>query len=198
MPDDPNWMEYYEKISGRPVRELLIEGLALFPEDLPGPLQAIDLGSGDGTESAYLLANGWSVLAVDNEAGGFELLKEKAPPGSLDRLRTQTAAFESVELVPADLVHASYSLPFCPPGHFDAFWAKIVAAIRPGGRFVGQLFGPNDTWADDSNMTFHNRDQVKTLLSGFEFEKLEEIDEDGEAASGPKHWHLFNLIAKRV
>ena len=27
---------------------------------------------------------------------------------------------------------------------------------------------------------------------------LEEIDEDGEAFSGPKHWHLFDIIARKL
>ena len=37
--------------------------------------------------------------------------------------------------------------PVHPGGQFDALWARIVASIRPGGRFAGQLFGVNDEWA---------------------------------------------------
>jgi len=30
-----------------------------------------------------------------------------------------------------------------------------------------------------------------------EIETLEEIDEEGDAFSGPKHWHVFDIIAKK-
>ena len=51
------WETYYQKISGRQPRQQLIDVLERFGTDSPGePRHAIDLGSGDGTETAYLLA----------------------------------------------------------------------------------------------------------------------------------------------
>ena len=105
--------------------------------------------------------------------------------------------FEDAILSTAELVHASLSLPFCPPEHFDVFWAKIVESVKSGGLFAGQLFGVRDSWATQSRMTFHTEEQVRKMLEEFKIEYFHERDEDGEAVSGPKHWHVFTVIARK-
>jgi tellurite methyltransferase len=122
---------------------------------------------------------------------------EKVSTENKSRLQTQVVKFSEVLLPPADLVHASLSLPFCEPEHFPAFWQKIVAAIQPGGRFAGQFFGIKDSWADDPEMTFHTEDQVRALFDGFKVESFHEQDEDGSSLNGPKHWHIFTVIARK-
>ncbi len=63
---------------------------------------------------------------------------------------------------------------------------------------IGQLFGIRDSWADDPEMTFHSSQQVRSMLDAtFAIETLEEIDEEGDSFSGPKHWHIFDIIAKK-
>jgi hypothetical protein len=73
-----------------------------------------------------------------------------------------------------------------------------VSAIKPGGRFAGQFFGIHDSWAVNSDMTFHTEEQVRTMLEDFEIESFHEMDEDGAAVSGPKHWHVFTVIARKA
>src|SRR5436309_1397623 len=68
----------------------------------------------------------------------------------------------------ADLVHAAWSLPFCPPASFPRLWDSIVAALRPGGVFAGQLFGDRDSWAAEPDMTFHTEAQARAVLSPLE------------------------------
>jgi tellurite methyltransferase len=47
-------------------------------------------------------------------------------------------------------------------------------------------------------MTFHTREQVQALLEPLEAERFEDIEEDGETATGkPKHWHVYYLVARR-
>ena len=103
-----NWDDYYKKIQGRAPRQLLLDALEKFPAD--AAFQAIDLGSGDGTETAVLLSRGWHVLAVDGESAGIKRLMEKVPQEGQAHLQTQVAKFEEVILSPADLIHASYSI----------------------------------------------------------------------------------------
>jgi len=197
MTDDPfNWDEYYKKIQGRAPRQLLLDALEKFPAD--AALQAIDLGCGDGTETAFLLSRNWHVLAVDGEPAGINRLMGKVPQEAQTRLHTQVAKFEEVHLPHADLIHASYSIPFCHPDHFPALWEKITKALNPGGRFAGQFFGVHDSWADNTDMTFHTADQVRTMIGTFETEYFHEEDADGHAASGPKHWHVFTVIARKI
>lgn len=197
MADDAfNWEVYYQKIQGREPRQLLLDALEKYPAESTG-LQAIDLGCGDGTETIALLSRGWQVLAVDGEPKGIERLLGRVPPQGRSRLQTQVARFEEVTLPPADLVHASYSIPFCQPEHFPALWQKIANALTPGGRFAGQFFGVHDSWATNPAMTFHTAAQVDEMLAGLEIEYFHEEDADGEAASGPKHWHVFTVIARK-
>jgi len=196
--EDTDWDEYYRMIQGRAPRPLLLEALIAFPDDVPqAALQAIDLGCGDGTESIVLLEGGWNVLAIDGEPAAIRRLMEKVPPQGKARLQTQVAKFKDVVLAPADLIHASLSIPFCEPENFPGLWDKIAAAINPGGRFAGQFFGPRDSWAANTDMTFLSEDQVRALFESFEIESFQELDEDGQAASGPKHWHLFTVIARK-
>jgi len=111
--------------------------------------------------------------------------------------RTETAVLLEQGWNVLAIEHASYSLPFCSPEHFDAFWAKIVNAIKSGGRLAGQLFGVRDSWANEPDMTFHTEEQVRKMLENFEIEYFREMDEDGSAVSGPKHWHVFTVIARK-
>jgi trans-aconitate methyltransferase len=198
LPEHLNWEDYYQKVHGRAPRPLLLNALAQFPP-APPSRTAIDLGCGDGTETAVLLERGWHVLAIDGQPMAMTRLRAKVPSELLRnaRLQTQVAPFEQVVLTSADLIHASLSLPFCEPEHFAGLWDKIVKAIVPEGRFAGQFFGGRDSWAVNTNMTFHTEEQVRALLAAFEIESFHEQDEDGQATSGPKHWHVFTVVAKK-
>jgi hypothetical protein len=76
-------------------------------------------------------------------------------------------------------------------------WDATSSALRPNGLFVGHLFGPNDTWADTPDMTFHTREEVEAMLAAFDVVQLREEDADGQAVGGAKHWHVFHVIARK-
>ena len=46
-------------------------------------------------------------------------------------------------------------------------------------------------------MTFQTRAQALALLAPLEVEVFREREEDGNAFSGPKHWHIFDIIARQ-
>jgi hypothetical protein len=103
-----------------------------------------------------------------------------------------------------DLVHAGFSLPFVAAADFPALWERIVRAIRPGGLFAGQLFGPNDSFLRESpagSMNAHARDAVDRLLAPFDVLSIAEEERDGVIGTPPneraKHWHVFHLVARR-
>lgn len=193
-----DWTTFYANVSGRHPRPLLLDVVARAGRVPDGVTRtAIDLGCGDGTETAVLLTHGWHVLAIDSEPAAFEHLHAKIPPAAQARLSTQVAAFETVTLTLADLIYAGYSLPFCAPQAFPALWTTIVQNIVPGGRFAGQLFGVNDTWATNPAMTFLTAAQARALFDGFDLEHFEEEDADGNSTGGPKHWHAFHIIARK-
>ena len=189
-----DWAGYYAWSSGRDPRPMLLSACHRLGAG-DGRL-AVDLGCGEGTDALALLDRGWSVLAIDIEPGGLALLRARIPAARAGCIRIVCASFADAALPPAYLIHAGFSLPFCPPRRFLAVWAQIRRALVPGAIFAGQLFGTRDSWADDPGMTFHNRAQVISLLDGLEILELHESERDGEAYSGPKHWHTYDILAR--
>ena len=164
------------------------------------PGVAADIGCGEGTDTVALLDFGWRVTAQDAEPDGLDRLAARVDPTARDRLTIRCSSFAELAdegLDEVDLVFAAVSLPFCPPECFDSLWAQLVSAVRPGGWLAVNFFGPNDTWAIEPDMTFHDRAAVDALLDGLDVRKLVESEFDGAAVSGPKHWHLFDVIARR-
>lgn len=189
-----DWAAYYAWTSGREPRPMLLAAC----EQLGAGAgrTAIDLGCGSGTDALALLARGWSVVAIDKEPAGLDLLKAQVPAKSAGQIRIVRASFAEANLPQAHLIHAGYSLPFCDPGQFPALWTRIRGALIPDGIFVGQLFGIHDSWAANPGMIFHDLNQVKDLLDGMEILQLHETERDGEASTGPKHWHVFDFLAR--
>jgi SAM-dependent methyltransferase len=195
-----DWSAYYSAVDGRPPRDTLLTALARFEAEKStiGCPFAVDLGCGEGRDTVELLRRGWRVLGIDGEQEAIARLLSR-PDINRDRLETQVIRFEEVLLPEAvDLVNASFSLPFCPPEYFLGLWEKIVSSLRSGGRFCGQLFGDRDSWAIYTSMNHHTRKQVEVLLQPFEVEVFEEEDHPGKTALGQqKHWHLFQIVARK-
>lgn len=188
--DQVDWDAYYDAVTEREPREEVVRAVAA---GRPG--FAIELGCGDGIDTETLLDAGWEVLAIDAEPASLRRVAGRL--AGRTGVSTELSRFEDItDLPPADLVVAAYSLPFCPPGAFDRLWSTIRGALVGGGRFSGNFFGPNDTWAGSPGMSFHARPDLERLFEGFEIEVFDETDEDGQAASGPKHWHLFSVMAR--
>jgi trans-aconitate methyltransferase len=187
------WAGYYRWIEGREPRPLLRRALSEYGAVSPGAV-AVDLGCGDGVETRALLAAGFRVTAVDSADASMDRLGRLPEAGSTLTLRH--LAMEETELPPADLVYAGYALPFCPPEAFAGLWRRILAALRPGGVLACDLFGQRDTWAGESGMTFLTRARVAALLEEMDLVHLEEVEEDGNSFSGPKHWHTYQVVAR--
>jgi SAM-dependent methyltransferase len=190
-----SWSDYYKAVSGRKPRDLLAETLVRFGS-FSG--RALDLGCGAGIETAELLRRGWHVLAIDDQPEAPAHVRARLSAEEQTRLETQLVSFENVTLPPADLVWAGLSLPFCPPEQFGRLWGKIVAAVRPDGRFAGDFFGPRHVWANNTQMTFHTVAQLRELLQPFDVESFaEEEGAKPTALQGIQHWHAFGVIARK-
>ncbi len=223
-----DWPAYFEVVAGKPPRETLTTALDAFEaEGVPRrwhgspsresdsqrhgsesratvgatdskPPLAIDLGCGEGRDTAEMLKRGWRVLAIDGHPDAIRRLRERDDLVPADRLEIRYAPFEGLELPRARLVNASFSLPFCPPEHFEALWAAICEAIEPGGRFAGQFFGDRDDWAPIPDRSHQTRAEAEALLTGFEVELFKEVEDDGkDALENPKHWHRIDVVARK-
>ena len=187
-----DWGTFYDAVAQRPPHETLLGAVARF--DAPG--FAVDLGCGDGRDTVELLRRGWRVLAIDAQAEGIRRLRERVEEDA--ELVTVVARFEDARWSEADLVNSSFALPFCSPDHFDDVWRRIRESIASGGRFSGQLFGDRDGWVGTRDMTFHTLPEAEALFQGLELERFDEVEEDGQTATGnAKHWHVFHVVARR-
>ena len=191
----PDWAGYYQWSSSREPRPILLSACERLGAG--AGRVAVDLGCGEGTDALALLERGWSVVAIDVEPDGLAMLAARIPTELAGQIQLICAAFADTNIPPAHLIHAGFSLPFCAPRQFPALWTRISHGLLPGGIFAGQLFGIRDSWADDPDMTFHNREEVTALLDGLEILTLNETERDGEAFSGPKHWHTFDILARQ-
>jgi len=193
------WAAYYRWTANRPPRELLLRTLDHLEWEGRSRKgrQAIDLGYGAGNDTLELLRRGWTVVAIDGQSEAARFLTRRVPARLRGRLTCLVAPMEGLELPPADLVYASFSLPFCAPERFPQLWSSIRSAIRPGGHFAGQLFGVNDEWRGERPFSFHSVQDVRRLARGFRIELLRETVEDGMSFDGRKHWHFFDLILER-
>jgi tellurite methyltransferase len=187
------WDDYHRNSVGLPPRALLLEALQVHP--MPG--HALDLGCGTGRDARHLISSGWSVLAIDNQPTALAQLLDQVPHEARPRCAVQCVSLEQADLPSADLVNAACSLPFCQPAVAPLVWSKIRAALRPGGTFVGQLFGPRDAWASDSIWTV-SKAELDEFLSGWHIHHLTEIEEERRTAAGQMKWsHIYDIIAQR-
>jgi hypothetical protein len=137
------------------------------------------------------------VLAIDPAPAAAEVLRSQVPAAVAGRLEIRSVPAEEADLPPFDLLYAGYSLPFLDADAFDLFWGAARARLRPGGILVVNFFGPRDSWAGREGMQFIDVQAVRLLVEGLELLALDEEDQDGNSFLGPKHWHVFDVIARR-
>ncbi|OGO58078.1 MAG: hypothetical protein A2V85_13070 [Chloroflexi bacterium RBG_16_72_14] len=190
--EEVDWAAYYRYTAGRAPRALFDRALAAWAVTGREPGRAVEVGFGDGTETA-----GWRVLAIDAQQAAADALVARVPAADRPRLEIAVASAETVDLPAADLVYSGFSLPYLGPERLAVLWARVAAALAPGGLIVVNLFGDRDDHAGEPDLAFLDRVAVERLLDGLEIVDLDEHEEDAGSFRGPKHWHLFDIVARR-
>lgn len=198
MPDEPiDWSAFHRQALARPPRELLRRTLGFFAVEGRLPGIAIDLGCGSGADSLELLRRGWTVHAVDSSAPALQLLQSTTDPAWRSRLHLHAEPFERWTFPDADLVWASYSLPFCPAPAWPGLWARALAALRPGGRIAGDLFGVRHGFGDEGGVLLLTETDARALLHGLDLEAFD-IEDGRRPSSGTiVRWHAFGFAAHK-
>lgn len=197
-----NWPEFYEhtKDNAEP-HGTLLQAYNLFQAEGKQAGFAIDLGSGTGRDTLFLLKKGWKVLAIDAEELAIEILLNRVDSKLLPNLQVMTNTFSQMILPEdIDLINASYALPFCPPEDFSKVWKHISDSIAIDGRFSGHFLGDRDAWTTIPDRTHLTFEEVQALFEDhFEIEYFNEIKGEYPLANGQmKYWHLFHVVAKKV
>lgn len=124
------WEEFYrakpQVFSGR-VNPLLVQAA----EPLR-PGTALDLGAGEGADTAWLAGRGWTVTAVDVSTTALERVLERTPDVTVER-HDLTAGFPAGTF---DLVNAQYLQS--PDEDFprEAILRRATSAVAPGGTLL--------------------------------------------------------------
>ncbi len=149
-------------------------------------------------DTVYLIKNNWNVLAIDREDVKERIVK-KLNDEEQEKFRFQKQNFECLELEKNNLIVANYSLPFCNKNNFKDLWNKINKSILKDGYFVGNLFGNKVEWkSTKEKMFFLTEKQVIELFKNFDIIEFKEVEKDDFTGLGKmKHWHIFNVIAKK-
>lgn len=164
---------------------------------------AIDVGCGAGADSVLMLDAGWSVMGLDHNTYGIDIVYENLDTDKKDRLYIKEDTFEDMNLPDCNWLNASFALPFVQPRDYDRVWQKICNSIMQDGRFSGTFFGNKDSWAPGNTLrTFHTKDQVINLFGDFEIEWFDEQEREGtsidkQGVEHPKHWHIFEVVARK-
>ena len=196
-----DWRAYFDRVEGDPPRDTALLALDRFDAEslADASKTAIDLGCGSGRDTAEMLRRGWAVEAIDGTPEAFARLVHAPGIGPSERLTMRLVDFERLTaLRPARLVNASFSLPFCPPEHFERVWGLVRTVVEPGGRFAGQLFGDRHSWATIADRSHQTRAEADAMLEGWTLERFDEAEKDGDDAEGNAvHWHVFHVVARR-
>ncbi len=198
MPTDIDWAPFHRQTSGRPRRELLARTLGCFDVEDRSPGVAVDLGCGSGADTLELLRRGWRVHAVDADPNGLAVLRQMVPDDALGgALALHVAQFEDFEFPECDQIWAAYSWPYCQRDQWPGLWRRMVAALRPGGRIAGDIFGEKHEWAVETAIQCFPEAAVRDLLQGLVVEAFDV--EDGVRPSGGviTRWHAFGIAARK-
>ena len=195
MDENTNWPEFIRRTLDMEPRFMLRKALEFF-DGFTG--FAVELGCGSGIDTIKLVNSGWRVFAADSTPDGFANILSKLPVDKRGNVECAQVCFEDMTIPEADLVYSVFSVPFCKPEFFSVFWDRVVASIRPGGRFAGNLFGVKDEWAYMSDVTFIEKEQIGDLFKCFDIEHFREQYSVGPSVLTPtKLWHLFDIVARK-
>ncbi len=187
------WPEYFEKTKTYPASKLLEMAFPLCLERQ----HALDLGAGALRDSKFLLSAGFKKVTATDGNKAIKKYAEKIPTKALSFI---IQSFENLQLPTSsyDLINAQFALPFTSPPHLPDLIEQIKSALKPGGIFCANFFGPKDDWSKEPNMTFTSQTKVRQILRGLKIIQLNEKHYSAKTADNqPKNWHIIEIIAQQ-
>ena len=162
-------------------------------------LQKTDCDVIKHTYVLFLIKNGWNVLGIDRE-NVEDRIRTRLNNNEQLLFKFELQDFEELKSFKANLIVANFSLSFCNNKKFKNTWKTIEESLQSGGYFVGNLLGFKDSWMKNkSDMTFFTKEEIEKLFKCFQIINFNEVETDKATALGnQKHWHFFDVIAKKL
>lgn len=192
--------EYYDATYDSKVRSDLEQAVSL----IKGPKTAIDCGCGAGSDTAYLLGQGFTVHAFDIEGESVSRCKDRFKDEK--NLFLSQDSFHTFTYPTASLIVADASLFYCSEKDFGDVWSNISQALSSGGIFVGSFLGLRDTTASAQyqrdafwpDVTCFTETALQTVFENYHIVNWTEHEMDGKTAQGiDHHWHIYAVIARK-
>lgn len=170
--------DYAEQTKGGHV---LSRSFTVLAETMPGA-HVLEIGSGPGWDADQLEDSGLTVRRTDITQGFIDFQRNRGK--EVDRLDAINDDLGG----PYDAVVCLHVLQHMEPAQLDAVLSKVVAALRPGGRFLVSIpVGEGSGWeTGESGKTYyralHTEPEFITLLAdaGLQQEWIERSEhEDG-------------------
>ncbi|OQY40263.1 MAG: hypothetical protein B6229_02155 [Spirochaetaceae bacterium 4572_7] len=196
---ESQWSDYYKNTIDKEPNETLVFAANLI-KDQPNK-HALDIGSGTGSDTIYLLDQGFKVIALDQEKNALDIIKNRTSKKQRKNLTLEHRFMQNYTIAnnTYNLINATFSLPFCTKPDFIKIWDNIYKGLKSNGVFSGQIFGTNDDWASIPEMSFFTNEEIDDLIMQYTPEYYIEVDEKGLIADGSeKHWHMFNIVLRKA
>ncbi|WP_431679441.1 class I SAM-dependent methyltransferase [Kitasatospora sp. KL5] len=174
-------------------------------EAAPRRLAEFGCGTGRVTLGLAELLPETRIVAVDMDADEVEVLKDAVRARGIDTVETRCELIQSFEGEGIDLAIAPFRVfqHVVEPTEFEACLRRIAQSLRPGGRFVFDLFNPSipmlSTTGVIASQTFvdgegHRIERVVTVNDRDHFRQTQLIEEDytvttPEGETYDLHWH---------
>jgi SAM-dependent methyltransferase len=186
------WDNYVKKAQEQPIPVELASAVKL----LKKRGLALDVGSGSGNFSKYLIDKRFMVEAIDIADSAIKSTKEKAGESLIVLVQADLNTFPI--LGNYTLILAWRSIPFLKAGNDIVKYEEIKNALVGGGIFVFSVFGKEDDWAKNGTVCVTSVKKLKTIFKGFEFLSINEKKYRGAGVSGKeKNWHFIQGIAQK-
>ena len=119
-----------------PPRPLLIRAAGL----TESKDHALDAGAGALNTTRYLLSAGFKHVTALDSSPDSQTIAAELPREQVRFVLSRFADFDYPDRA-YDFVNAEFSLPFISAAAFPLVFAKLMASVKIGGIFTGQLFG---------------------------------------------------------
>ncbi len=207
---DKKWAWYNDREKARKDEHSLLLYQAISTGPAPdAPKYSLDLGCGTGAVTRELRMHGYHVTAIDTSTRGLVLLRAMAShaPQQIPGIQTDNSRFEDFSWASVQnqmsLIATDHALPFCHPDIFPRVWEGITQALRPGGMFVGNIFGDRHEWKDwkdeegkSNPLTLIKPIDLQSMLNRFYILVLNEQEGLGLTKKGTEiNWHRYHIIA---
>lgn len=187
-----NWQPYIDKTKNKPPRELLVRALEFIKEKKI----ALDLGAGALNDTKFLIESGFEkVIAIDSEENSEVLsgLDKKIIFFKKRRIEEYDFPLETF-----NLVNAQFVLPFIAKDELPRVMRDIEISLKKDGIFVGQFFGPRDSWATHTDVSVYAQKEVEQFFAGMKVIYFKEEEKDYKTLlKKEKHWHIFHFIVRK-